>query len=246
VIAEALETACADAWPAMAERRLGDWRLRAAGGFTGRANSALAVGDPGMPVPDALRETCAFAAEHDIAPKAQAVAGSPAESAIGNAGWTVDEPHSTPGGVLVLTAPLGALAGEFLAEAAIHDVPPPGWWPLVLSGATEPDPAARHVLASGERVGFGMITPDAAAVRGAIVRNPVTGETLLHIARLTVAEPYRRRGLARALLATLADWGLRNGASACVLQVASDNEGALALYRGLGCAVRYRYRYYRP
>ena len=44
-----LENVCADAWPARVDRPLGAWRLRAAGGFTGRANAALAVGDPGDP-----------------------------------------------------------------------------------------------------------------------------------------------------------------------------------------------------
>ena len=36
----------------------GGWLLRAAVGFTGRANSALATGDPGMPLADAVAEVC--------------------------------------------------------------------------------------------------------------------------------------------------------------------------------------------
>jgi hypothetical protein len=42
-----LEQRAALGWRAPEEERLGDWLLRAAGGFTGRANSALATGDPG-------------------------------------------------------------------------------------------------------------------------------------------------------------------------------------------------------
>ncbi len=42
-----LELAADEAWPAPVRERLGDWILRAAQGWTGRANSALAVGDPG-------------------------------------------------------------------------------------------------------------------------------------------------------------------------------------------------------
>ncbi len=45
-----LERRAALGWRAPEEERLGDWLLRAAGGFTGRANSALAVGDPGQPL----------------------------------------------------------------------------------------------------------------------------------------------------------------------------------------------------
>lgn len=41
-----LEEVAALGWRGTEEEQLGGWRLRAAGGFTGRANSALAVGDP--------------------------------------------------------------------------------------------------------------------------------------------------------------------------------------------------------
>jgi hypothetical protein len=49
-----LEAAAADGWRAPEEAALGDWRLRAAEGFTGRANSASPSrpgirGAPGSP-----------------------------------------------------------------------------------------------------------------------------------------------------------------------------------------------------
>ena len=43
---EDLERAAALHWQAPETEPLGEWRLRAAAGFTGRANSALPVGDP--------------------------------------------------------------------------------------------------------------------------------------------------------------------------------------------------------
>ena len=49
-----LEAVAAQGWRAPEEAPLGGWLLRAAEGFTGRANSALAVGDPGLPLADAL------------------------------------------------------------------------------------------------------------------------------------------------------------------------------------------------
>src|SRR5439155_19916610 len=51
---EALERVAAEGWPAPDQQTLGDWLLRAAAGWTNRANSALAVGDPGRPLPDAV------------------------------------------------------------------------------------------------------------------------------------------------------------------------------------------------
>ena len=44
---EDLERVAARGWPGLEQDTLGEWLLRAGGGFTGRANSVLVVGDPG-------------------------------------------------------------------------------------------------------------------------------------------------------------------------------------------------------
>ncbi|MER6596248.1 GNAT family N-acetyltransferase, partial [Micromonospora purpureochromogenes] len=49
-----LELASDEAWPAAVRDRLGEWLLRSAAGWSGRANSALPVGDPDRPLPAAL------------------------------------------------------------------------------------------------------------------------------------------------------------------------------------------------
>src|SRR5580692_2838476 len=49
-----LEAVAARGWRAREEAPLGEWLLRSAEGFTGRADSALAVGDPGIPLAGAL------------------------------------------------------------------------------------------------------------------------------------------------------------------------------------------------
>src|SRR5919202_1390219 len=50
----ALELAADEAWPAPVRARLGAWILRAAENWTGRANSALAIGDPDRPLEAAI------------------------------------------------------------------------------------------------------------------------------------------------------------------------------------------------
>ncbi|MGM1060117.1 GNAT family N-acetyltransferase [Saccharothrix sp. Mg75] len=242
-----LEQRCADAWPALVDVPLGRWRLRAAGGFTGRANSALTTGDPGLPVAEALDRVVAFARGNAIRPTAHVVVGSRCEAGIGAAGWRVDEDH--PGGAesLVMTGPLSGFAspkphpGRGGGDARVTDVPPPAWWEL--AAQREPTRAQRHVLTTGDAVGFGTAVRDGVVV--AAVRGAVVGD-LLHVARLAVRPEARRTGLARELMGALADWGRARGATTCALQVAEHNKPAISLYESLGCAEHHRYRYWVP
>ncbi|WP_236795779.1 N-acetyltransferase [Amycolatopsis sp. GM8] len=232
--AETIELLCAEAWRPVTEEPLGDWRLRAASGFTGRANSALAIGDPGVPLPEAIDRVCDFSHAHGIPPVVQAISGSETERAIEAAGWLPDTGHAAGHLVAVLVGPLGR-GGDgvsFLPE------PSAGWWELV-AGTAEPTPAQRHVLTTGE-IGHGVAEITAGAVRTAVV-----GE-LLHISRLAVRPEHRRRGLARALMAGAGSWAAGRGATECVLQVAVGNSPALALYETLGFREHHRYRYWVP
>src|SRR5471032_3330016 len=52
--ARELEEVAGRSWPASEAAWLGRWWLRAAGGFTARANSVRPLGDPGRPFDDAL------------------------------------------------------------------------------------------------------------------------------------------------------------------------------------------------
>jgi ribosomal protein S18 acetylase RimI-like enzyme len=214
--------------------------MRAADGFTGRANSTLTCGDPGVPIPSALTVAEGFAREHGIKPTAHVVKGSPQEAEIEAAGWHVDLDH--PGGAesLVMTGPL-----EKFADGVAESRDLPGWWEL--AAGSEVSTAQRHVLGSGGNVCFASITengskngPVVAAVRGAVV------EDVLHVARLAVRPSHRRQGLARRLMGELAGWGLEQGATTCVLQVAEHNEPAIRLYEELGCTEHHRYRYWVP
>jgi ribosomal protein S18 acetylase RimI-like enzyme len=238
-----LERSCADAWPAMVDEPLGEWRLRAADGFTGRANSALTLGDPGLPVAAALTVVRTFAASHGIPATAHVVVGSPVEPALAAAGWAVDADH--PGGAesVVLTGALAGLAGPVPGRVVVSDRVPDDWWPLAV-GAASPTPAQLRVLGGAARVGFGAARDEHGQVVG-VARGAVVGD-LLHIARLAVATACRRAGVATGLLAALADWGAGLGAGRCVLQVAVHNRGAIALYAGLGCRPHHGYRYWVP
>ncbi|MDQ7808354.1 GNAT family N-acetyltransferase [Amycolatopsis sp. A133] len=250
---ERLELTCSRAWPPLVEEPLGEWSLRWADGFTGRANSALAVGDARRPVGDALRAVCDFAHDRGITPMVQVVRDSPNERAIAAAGWVPATGHGAGHEVVVLTTPsfhvkarapgrsfhVKARGGSF--DVAVADEPGLGWWELALRPG-EDFPAARQVLAGG-KVGYGVASTGdgvAGVVRGALV------DDWLHVGRLEVAPAFRRRGLASALMDAVQAWGAEHGADHAVLQVAEGNSGALALYAGLGYAPHHRYRYWVP
>ncbi|MEU0534420.1 GNAT family N-acetyltransferase [Amycolatopsis tolypomycina] len=241
---ETLEITCSKAWPPLVEDPLGEWHLRWADGFTGRANSALAVGDPGRPLPEALRAVCDFAHDRGIAPMVQVVRDSPNEHAIRDSGWVQATGHGAGHEVIVLTrrhfhVKVPPPSGHF--HVKVPDEAPPGWWGLAMRPG-EDSPAARQVL-SGGKIGYGAAVVDgvlAGVVRGALV------DDWLHIGRLEVAPAFRRRGLASALMGAVQAWGVEHGAAHAVLQVAEGNSGALALYAGLGYAPHHRYRYWVP
>jgi N-acetylglutamate synthase len=252
-----LEELCADAWPALVEERLGAWRLRAAGGYTGRANAALAIGAPGMPTGRALDVVRDFADREGIEPRVQVPIGSPWDRAIAAEGWVLDEGHAAGAVVSVQVADLAAPAtspaggsgtsGEVRAapertEWAEASSPDDAWWRLVLGG--QPTEAQRHVLASPQAAGFLLLRDDAGAPLGA--GRAVVVDDHLHISVLTVDPDVRRRGHGSRLLAAAVAWGRERGARWGVLQVAVHNTAALALYAEAGWTQHHRYRYLVP
>lgn len=55
----------------------------------------------------------------------------------------------------------------------------------------------------------------------------------------------RRQGLGSAVMTALAQRALAEGASAAWLQVETENDGARALYDGLGFVTHHRYHHFR-
>jgi N-acetylglutamate synthase len=254
-------------WPALVTERLGGWLLQAADGFTGRANSVVPCGDPGLPLAEALAVVQDFYARVGLPARIQVVVGSPLEAQLSGRGWVV----VTSGKEAYATSEVQvARLEEMLArldDAPTFDVDlgnrvDDAW--LALYGRTTTPSAARHVLTSPERLALARVVPppDAAgaprtgpAVAPAtppgrpevvgIGRGVVTGPWL-GVSAVEVASTYRRRGIARAIMARIGRWGREHGASWVYLQVGSDNVAAKALYGRLGFALDHHYRYYAP
>ncbi len=63
-----IERVAARHWRGTEEEWLGGWLLRAAEGFTGRANSALPLGDPGLPLDSALDAVVSWYRDRGLPP----------------------------------------------------------------------------------------------------------------------------------------------------------------------------------
>ena len=143
---ERLELAAAAGWPAPETDRLGDWLLRAADGWTGRGNSALAVGDPGRPLPAAVDAVIGWYRERRL-PPAIAVPlplGGRVQPELDRRGWDTVTP------TLVQTAPLAALGGRrpMFPDVVLHREPTPEWF-MGVGGRKGGLPAAARAILTG-------------------------------------------------------------------------------------------------
>ena len=107
VSAREAESHAAPLWPAVAREPLGEWELRyeaqPVDRLRKRANSCLAMGDPGMPLVDAAEAVVVFYGSRDRTPMVQVEADSDTERWFAAAGWDV-----VPGGDALLL--LGSLS----------------------------------------------------------------------------------------------------------------------------------------
>jgi ribosomal protein S18 acetylase RimI-like enzyme len=212
VSAREAESHAAPHWPGVVREALGEWELRtepkAVDRLRKRANSCLAMGDPGMPLGDAAEVVLSFYRARERAPMVQVAVGSDADRWFDDAGWEV----VTGGDSLFM---LGSLA----RARRMLEVPDDGL-ELRVDG-----PRAISVI------------PDRAFAKAA-----VDGDWL-GIHDVYVEPEHRRRGLARAVMSALLDWGAEQGATTVWLHVETDNEPAIALYESMGLAVHHACRY---
>ncbi|MEV2249922.1 GNAT family N-acetyltransferase [Streptomyces sp. NPDC050147] len=238
----------ARAWPPVESEPLGEWELRAAGGFTRRANSVLPTGDPGRPLDEALAYVRQWYAARELPAYIQTATGAEGTqellcAELEERGWEREVSAELHIGALAplgdLDAP-GAGAEQVLVSRSFDEA-----WLRRYKRSGVPGPHVLKVLAGGPSVWFASV-PGASFGAGpaAIGRCVVDGRWAGFMA-VEVDPAHRRRGLATAVMAALSRQALAEGASAAWLQVEDDNEGARALYGGLGFAAHHTYHHYR-
>ncbi|SDL59307.1 Acetyltransferase (GNAT) family protein [Glycomyces sambucus] len=226
-----LERLLAETWPAVETAALGGWVLRAAGGFTNRANSVLALTAPEGGIDAAVAAVEAWYAARGL-PAKFSLAGPVTrrlEEELDARGWEARME------TVVMVKALDETA--YAGEAVVSDAPSAAF--LEQTGRGDPAVAAR-VFGSGPGRAYAEIRRGGAlAARG---RGAVAGD-LLAVTNVGTLPDLRRQGLGTEVLAALEAWGAGGGAARAALQVEADNAPAIGMYRRLGYAERYRYHY---
>jgi GNAT superfamily N-acetyltransferase len=238
----ALELAANDAWPAPVQSRLGSWILRAAGNWTGRANSALAVGDPDRTLEAAIDGVVEWYEAHDQPPliNAPMPLAAPVNAALDARGWTA-RPLT-----LVQTALLAPLITRIeprgdLPPVELADSPGDDWFAMVAEHKGTLPPTAVRILTGVPEVVFAHVR-DADGGLLAVARGAVTGpDRWLGVSLLQTAPAARRRGIAQQVVRGLAQWATQRGSTRAYLQVEERNTAAVGLYGRVGFATHHTY-----
>ncbi|MEV6109537.1 GNAT family N-acetyltransferase [Streptomyces sp. NPDC051940] len=236
-----LTAVAARGWPAVENEPLGGWTLRASGGFTRRANSVLAAGDPQMPLDAALARAREWYGARGLPLFVQLTTGAVGAhealaAELDARGWGVEAAADVQ---IAGLAPVADRPSEGVELSRTADA---AWYGLYhRAGSVSPE--AERVLHGGPSVWFATV-PGTGGGPAAIGRCVVDGRWA-GFAAVEVAPEHRRRGLATRVMAALAARALDEGASAAYLQVEPDNGGARALYAGMGFTTHHSYHYRR-
>jgi ribosomal protein S18 acetylase RimI-like enzyme len=248
---EDLERVAALSWRALDEQQLGEWLLRSADGFTGRANSALAIGDPGMPAEQAVDrvrgwyENRGLPAMISLPYPVGEPCRNPLDVLLDGRGWTI-----RAGAATVMVARADTVTAEAFTSAAapggpdkveIDAFPDGGWLNRYHYRGQQLAAIAISLLTSAPWQAFASVRSEEGETI-AIGRVAAAGGWA-GLTAIEVDPRQRRRGLAAAITAALAAAAAGQGAGRLYLQVEDDNAAARALYRKLGFAEHHGYHY---
>jgi GNAT superfamily N-acetyltransferase len=237
-------------WPAVHTERVGDWLLRASGGFSARANSVMAVGDPGPPFDEAVARAAAFYARHHLPMWAQVVVGSTTAAQFEDAGWPTARPGEADSEFQMASVAQASRAVRRLLPASAPPVSvgttlTPAWLANDSRALAHPDDAAA-VLEGPDEVAFVTVAApgSASAAQDVVAKGRVACDgDWAGITDVWVSPDHRRQGLGLVVLDAMLEWSAERGATTAYLQTRGDNAPALAVYERLGFRTHHSYRY---
>lgn len=246
-----LEQVMVEGWPPVEREQLGGWLLRAGGGFTGRANSVLPLGDPGLALAAAVDHCERWSDERGL---------RHLFALFGPAGFAVDDDplgrellargYQQFNNTVVLTTAARALPPEIPhasgARVLLESTPSPQWWEAWAgssgrAGSTDAShAAARTVMTGSPDQLFASLELDG-AVAG--VARVAFAKGWAGVFALRVAPEHRRTGVAVQLMNATAEASRARGIRSMYLQVLKASSPARGLYERLAFATHHEYCY---
>lgn len=238
----ALELVADAAWPAPVHEHLGQWILRAADGWTGRANSALPIGDSGRPLDQTVDAVQRWYEDRGLPPMINVPLPlrRDVSDALTRRAWPASPPN------LVQVAQISDVVAGWAADTAVVELtnaPSEEFLAIAAARKQSLPTAAMHVLTAVPAVRFAEARDESGALVG-MARGAVIADWL-HVGLVEVGPSSRRRGLGRKVSRALAHWAAGEGAVRAVLQVEEHNAAAINLYAGLGFSTHHHYVSYR-
>jgi GNAT superfamily N-acetyltransferase len=251
VSADDLERLMARGWAATSRKGLGDWLLRSASGFTGRANSVLAVGDPSLPIDKAIDFAESWYAEHDAPALFQLHGPTGFDVAEQPLGKALIERGYLPGGgrpewsrVLVLTglsAQVPPLTTESVPVTADAQLSPE--WLMAYAEQRSVVPGTTEAVLTGSEGQLFLSVRDEPTGRIIGIARMAIHAGWAGIFGLWVHPEHRRRGIASTIVSAIAMVARENNMPAMYLQVSGDNTDGVAFWSRLGFTVHHEYTY---
>jgi len=219
-----LERVMVEGCPPIERATLGGWLLRAGGGFTGRANSVLPLGDPGRSLPDAVDFCESWYDERGLTRHLFAL--------FGPAGFADDDDplgrellargYKPLNHAAVLTAATRALPPEAPhpsgARVLLEPTPSPQWWDAWVAQeevSSVPDAALAVMTGSPDQL-FASLTVEGTVV--GMARIAFT-QGWAGVFTMYVTPGHRRSGVAVQLMGALGDASRSRGIRSVYLQV---------------------------
>lgn len=244
----------AEGWVALEQEALGSWLLRTAAGFTGRANSVLTVGDPELPLDEAIDRCEQWYAQRGQraifqvnGQKGFAVAEHPVAAALLGRGYEVGAGRADWARVLVMTGPAYLIPplGPTTPVVQVRPDLTEAWLAAYGEHRSAVPGVAEAVLTGSERQLFLSVVDEGSDHIIALARLSLhTGWA--GVFGLWVHPEHRRRGLARTMMSAISGICRTQNLPAIYLQVSADNDAAIDLYEALGFTVHHEYTYLTP
>ncbi len=238
-----IEQAGLRAWPAIDTASDGQWVLRAAGGYTKRANSvqSLEVGDDGDATAR-LERAARWYRDRRLPPifRVTPLAGPAILAALGEHWVALDRS-------LVLAMDMGPQSFTADENTATYSVTSSDWLNAQRQLQRYDEATVERLKRIVERIrapvrGLVHYGEDAIPSASAVMM-VVNG--LVYTGNVVTAASQRRRGYARRLMLSGLAWARQAGGRRAAINVLANNAPAIALYEGLGYVRHYEYHYRR-